>query len=182
MGTQIDKLTKLIEDLIDVTKVESGKLQLHETEFDLLPLIDEVIEEMQRTTTQHTILKEGTIQRTIQGDRDRIGQALTNLLSNAIKYSPHADTILVKILPDDEQVTVSVQDFGLGIPQEKQEQIFQRFYRADEKELETIPGMGLGLYISAEMIKRQGGTIGFESTPGDGSTFFFSVPLPKKAT
>ena len=179
MGAQIDKLTKLIEDLINVTRVEAGKLQLYETTFELLPLVEEVIEEMQRTTTQHTILIEGTTNSTIRGDRNRLGQVLTNLLSNAIKYSPRADTILVRIASANEQVTVSVQDFGLGIPLEKQEQIFQRFYRADEKDLETIPGMGLGLYISAEMMKRHGGSIGFESTPGQGSTFFFSIPLPK---
>lgn len=179
MGMQIDKLTKLIEDLIDVTKLEAGKLQLHETAFDLLPLIDEVIEEMQRTTTHHIMLKKSTVARSVWGDRDRLGQVFTNLLSNAIKYSPRADTILVNVFSDDEQITVSVQDFGIGIPPEKQEQVFQRFYRADEKDLETIPGMGLGLYISAEMIKRQGGNIHFESIPGHGSTFSFSVPLLK---
>lgn len=180
MDTQIDKLAKLINDLIDVTKVEAGKMQLHEAEFDLSELIDEVIEEMQRTTTRHVILKEGTRAQPVWGDRDRIGQVLMNLLSNAIKYSPHADTICVSTSSNGEQVIVSVQDFGMGIPLEKQEQVFQRFYRVEGKPLETISGMGLGLYISAEMIKRHGGEIWFESEPEYGSTFSFSIPLRRK--
>jgi signal transduction histidine kinase len=132
---------------------------------------------MQRTTSQHTILNEQHEALHIRGDRDRIGQVLTNLLSNAVNYSPFADTILVNMTANEEQVTVSIQDFGLGIPPEKQGQIFQRFYRVEGGDRETISGMGLGLYISAEMIKRHGGTIWFESAPGSGSTFFFSLPL-----
>ena len=182
MGTQINKLARLIEDLIDVTKLETGKLQLHEVEFDLASLINEVAEEMQRTTTHHTIRKEDLEPTIIRGDRDRIGQVLTNLLSNAIKYSPQADSILIKTFLDDKQVTVSVVDAGMGIPLEKQKLVFQRFYRVDEKNLETISGMGLGLYISAEMIKRQGGNMWFVSTPGHGSTFSFSLPLAGETT
>ena len=181
METQIDKLTKLIGDLIDVTKVEEGKLQLHETACDLSSLIDEVIEEVQRTTARHTIIKEGVCEQVVWGDRDRLGRVLTNLLSNAIKYSPYADTILVRVSSDSKRVIVAVQDFGMGIPQEKQAQIFQRFYRVEEKRLETISGLGLGLYISAEMVKRHGGDIWFESAPGLGSTFSFSIPLLKKS-
>ena len=180
MDAQIDKLTKLIADLIDVTKMEAGKLELHETDFDLSLLIDEIIEEMQRTTTRHMFLKEGRPEQTVRADRDRIGQVLTNLLSNAIKYSPHADTIVVRASTDGEQAIVQVQDFGVGIPCEKQKQIFQRFYRVEGKHLETISGLGLGLYISAEMIRRHGGDIWFKSEPGHGSTFFFRIPLQRK--
>jgi signal transduction histidine kinase len=177
MSTQIDKLTRLIEGLIDITRIEAGHLQLHATEFDLIALVDEIIEEMQRTTMQHTIVRQGTIEGNIHADRDRIGQVLTNLLSNAIKYSPYTDKILVTVSIDEARVRVSVQDFGPGILLDKQEQLFQRFYRVEEKGLETIPGMGLGLYISAEMIKQHGGQIEFVSTPGQGSTFSFSLPL-----
>ncbi|WP_245994551.1 sensor histidine kinase [Tengunoibacter tsumagoiensis] len=179
MGAQIDRLARLIAELIDITKLETGKLQLSALQFDLSSLIDEVIEEMQRTTTHHSIRKEGILSISAWGDRDRIGQVLINLLSNAIKYSPLADSICVKMEADSEQVTVSVQDFGLGIPQEQQEQIFQRFYRVEEKDRETISGLGLGLYIAAEIIKRHGGKIWFKSTPGEGSTFFFSLPLQR---
>ena len=182
MNKQVDKLIALMDDLIDVTKLEAGQLQLHKANFNLSSFIDEVIEEMQRTTTQHTLIKEGSVQKIVWGDQERLGQVLINLLSNAIKYSPQADRIIVKATSDDRQFTLSVQDFGLGIAQEKQKQIFQRFYRVEEKALETIPGMGLGLYISAEMIKRHGGVIWFESTPGHGSIFSFSIPLPQEKT
>lgn len=177
MGLQIDKLTRLVADLIDVTRMEAGKLQLHETEFDLVALLSEIIEEMQRMTAQHVLIKESCSEVLVWGDRHRMGQVFTNLLSNAIKYSPQADRVLIAMTKDSECVTVGVQDFGLGIPLEQQEQIFQRFYRADDKKLETIPGLGLGLYISAEMMKRQGGDIWFESIPGGGSTFFVRMPL-----
>lgn len=180
VDAQINKLTKLIGDLIDVTRVDAGKLHLSETEFHLPCLVDEVIEEMQRTTTRHAILREGRLEQPVWGDRDRIGQVLTNLLSNAIKYSPYADTIVVRVSSDGERACVHVQDFGLGIPLEKQKQIFQRFYRVEEKPLETIAGMGLGLYISAEVIKQHGGEIWFESLPGHGSTFSFSIPLRRR--
>ncbi|MEO7019953.1 MAG: ATP-binding protein [Ktedonobacteraceae bacterium] len=180
MSTQIDKLTKLIADLVDVTKIEVGKLALQKTTFDLMSLLREVSEEMQRTTTRHTTRIENGREHIICGDRDRIGQVLTNLVSNAIKYSPHADTILLKVSSEEKQVIVSVQDFGLGIPLDQQDQIFQRFYRVNEKALETISGLGLGLYISAEMIKRHGGRMWFESTPGCGSTFSFSIPLEEE--
>jgi len=180
MDAQIDKLTRLIADLIDVTRMEAGKLELHETDFDLCLLLDEILEEMQRTTTRHTFLKEGGLEKTVRADRDRIGQVLTNLLSNAIKYSPYADTIIVRTSTDGEQAIVQIQDFGVGIPCEKQQQIFQRFYRVGEKHLDTISGLGLGLYISAEMIRRHGGDIWFESEPGHGSTFSFRIPLQRK--
>ncbi len=179
MDTQIDKLTRLIGDLIDVTKMEAGKLELHETAFDLSSLIDECIDEMQRTTARHTIVRKGTLERSVRADRDRIGQVLTNLLNNAIKYSPSADTIVVRIEADDEHAMVQVQDSGVGIPCEQQEHIFQRFYRVEDKHLETISGLGLGLYISAEMVKRHGGTIWLESKPGHGSTFFFTIPFQR---
>ena len=180
MDTQIDKLAKLISDLIDVTKMEAGKLELHQTEFDLTSLTDEIIEEMQRTTVRHAISREGSLDKPVRADRDRIGQVLMNLLSNAIKYSPHADRVVVRLSSENGQAIVQVQDFGVGIPREKQEQIFQRFYRVGGKRLETISGLGLGLYISAEMVRQHGGNIWFESESGRGATFSFKIPLQGK--
>lgn len=177
MDTQLTRLTRLIGDLIDITKLEAGKLQLHLAEFDLMALVKEVVEEMQHTTRQRILLTESIAQGNVYGDRDRIGQVIFNLLSNALKYSPQAETTIVRVTRDEKEATVSIQDFGLGIPPEKQGQIFQRFYRVDEKKLETIPGMGLGLYISAEMIQRHGGRMWFVSEGGRGSTFSFCVPL-----
>jgi signal transduction histidine kinase len=100
---------------------------------------------------------------------------LTNLLSNAIKYAPQADTVVVKLRAD--AATVGVQDFGIGIAQEKQAHVFDRFFRVSDPEHETFPGLGLGLYISAEIVKRHGGRMWVDSSPGTGSTFSFTVPF-----
>lgn len=175
MNAQINKLTNLISDLLDATKIEGGNLRFNEAFFSFDALVDEVVEEVQRTTNKHTIEKVGQTGKQVYGDKDRIGQVIVNLLTNAIKYSPSADKVLVKSSAENEHVMLCVQDFGVGIPQEKQLQIFERFYRVDDNE--TIAGIGLGLFISAEIIKRQHGTIWVESTPGEGSTFCFSLPI-----
>jgi PAS domain S-box-containing protein len=177
MDGQINKLIVLINDLLDVTKINNGKLQFNEADFAFDDVVVESIEEMQRTTEKHRILLEGATNQIIRGDKDRIGQALVNLLSNAVKYSPHADTILVRSSADDTQVTLCVQDFGMGISVEQQPFVFDRFYRANGEESGTVPGLGLGLYITSEIIKRHGGTIGVESETGRGATFCFTLPI-----
>ncbi|HEU5228572.1 MAG TPA: ATP-binding protein [Ktedonobacteraceae bacterium] len=179
MDMQLNKLTNLIRDLLDVTKIESGKLQLHKTSFDLNELIAEIVEEMQRTTTKHTLLQELSAPITLYADKDRIGQVVTNLLANAIKYSPEADTVIVRTAHQDGAVVTSVQDFGIGIPAEKQSEIFERFFRVGGEAQATYPGLGLGLYISAEFVRRHHGSIWAESEEGKGSTFSFSLPVEK---
>lgn len=175
MDAQINKLTSLIGDLLDVTKIEGGKLQFNEDNFDFDELVTEIVEEIQRTTNKHTIEKIGRAEKTVFGDRDRIGQVISNMLTNAIKYSPHSEKIIVKTQGHAESVIFSVQDFGVGIPEGRQQQVFERFYRVSGND--TIPGIGLGLYISAEIIKRQNGKIWVESEPGKGTIFYFSVPV-----
>lgn len=177
MDGQINKLTMLIQDLLDVTKIEGGKIQFHNEYISIVELLDEVIEEVQRTTDTHKIIKKGKSLRKIYGDRDRIGQVVTNLLTNAIKYSAKADRVIVNILEDNENVTVSVQDFGVGIPKKELPHVFDRFFRVDSPVHRTIPGMGLGLYVSAEIVKRLGGNIWAESTEKKGSTFYFTLPI-----
>jgi PAS domain S-box-containing protein len=174
MDAQINKLTSLITDLLDVTKIEGGQLQFNEALFSFDELVDEVVGEIQRSTHKHTLEKQGTVKKTIYGDKDRIEQVIINFLTNAIKYSPHASKIIVKRSFENDRVTLCVQDFGIGIPEEKQQHVFERFYRVSGNE--TIPGIGLGLYISAEIIRRQKGAIWIESKPGQGSTFCFSLP------
>lgn len=111
------------------------------------------------------------------GDRYRTGQVITNLLSNAIKYSPKANKIVVRTAVEKDTVTVYVQDFGIGIDASLQQKIFDRFVRGNELKHHHFPGLGLGLYIAAEFIKRQGGQIGVTSEPNEGATFFFSLPM-----
>jgi signal transduction histidine kinase len=108
---------------------------------------------------------------------------LTNLLSNAIKYAPQAESILVKLQADADTATVGVQDFGIGIVQEKQAHVFDRFFRVSDQEHKTFPGLGLGLYISAQIVKRQGGRMWVESRQGAGTTFSFTIPFaPRPAS
>jgi signal transduction histidine kinase len=175
MDAQLNKLTMLVTDLLDVNKIEAGKLQLHEGWFDFNELVSEIIDQIQLTTEKQTIKKKLGTTKTVYADRDRIGQVLINLLTNAIKYAPQADTIIVKTTSDHTSVTASIQDFGMGIAREHQEKIFERFYQING-EKRTYPGMGLGLYISKQIIEREGGKLWVHSTPGKGALFSFSLP------
>lgn len=177
MDNQIDRLTSLITDLLDVTKIESGKMQFRKEYFDFNKLVEEIAEEVQHTTTSHKIILQLKNSNVIYGDRDRIGQVLTNLLTNAIKYSPQAKKIIVKTWDENDNMNLTVIDYGIGIPPEKQRNLFTRFYRVEGQSESTFPGLGLGLYISSEIIKRQNGKIWVQSQPGKGSSFHFQLPI-----
>ncbi len=180
MDAQINKLTNLIGDLLDVTKIQSGRLEFHETSFDFNTFVMEVTEELQHTTENHKITLKLSKTKGVFGDRHRLGQVVTNLISNAIKYSPHSHNIVVKSESDAKNVTLCVQDFGIGIPKNKQDKIFEQFFRVSGPKQHTFPGLGLGLYISSEIIKRQGGKIWVNSNEGKGSTFCFNFPIRKQ--
>ncbi|MEO8567485.1 MAG: PAS domain-containing sensor histidine kinase [Ginsengibacter sp.] len=182
MNIQIVKLTSLIGDLLDVTRMEGGKLQYHLAYFDFNEMIRDVVREVQLTTKIHTIKINLIKVPSIYGDKDRIGQVLTNLLSNAIKYSPQARFIDVSSKKDKEFVSVLVKDYGIGIRKEKQGKIFERFFRVNGIMEDTYPGLGLGLYISSEIIKRHNGTISINSIKGRGATFSFKLPLNPSIT
>jgi len=181
MNVQLRKLTALIGDLLDVARVNGGKLQFHESSFDFNELVNDIIDEMQLTTTKHHIAKNVGAIKIINGDRDRIGQVITNLVSNAIKYSPHAEKIIVVIKSDKKNITLAVQDFGIGIPKKNQDKVFDRFFRGGDAE-DTFAGLGLGLFIASEIVKRHRGRIWVDSTVGAGSTFCFTLPLTHDAT
>lgn len=177
MDNQLNKLGSLIGDLLDANKIEGGRLQFHNDWFDFNELVREVVENMQQTTTSHTIsLKLGKKIR-VNADRDRISQVIVNLISNAIKYSPQTEKIILKTTVSKQNVKLCVEDFGIGISKEKQERVFERFFRVSGEKQDTFPGMGLGLYISSEIIKRQGGRIWVEGEKGKGSIFCFSIPI-----
>ncbi|MDQ3239509.1 MAG: PAS domain S-box protein, partial [bacterium] len=177
MDTQIDKLTNLIEDLLDVTKIETGRVLYSNIKFSFDDLVQELVEELQRTTNNHPIIIESITNQVIFADRDRVGQVITNLISNAIKYSPQPNKIIIRSSVFDGQIKLSVQDFGIGIPTDKINKVFERFFRISGPGKETFPGLGLGLYISSEIIKQQGGRIWAESTEGSGSVFCFTLPI-----
>ena len=177
MDTQLNKLTKLINDLLDVSKMQHGKLDYREDLFDLNALVQEIVGNLQAGTSTHQLLIDGTTEVQVYGDRDRIGQVLINLLANAIKYSPKADMVMVHVSKDQENAIVSVQDFGIGIAAAHHGQVFERFYQVTDAEGKTYSGLGMGLYICAEIIKRHHGRIWVESTKDHGSTFSFTLPL-----
>ncbi len=173
---QATRLAGLIEDLLDISRIEGGKLQLRESEFNFDELINEVVENVQLTTEHHTLIKEGAVEKIVCADRERIGQVLTNLLTNAIKYAPLSENILVKLSSDAQGVTTCVQDSGPGIPKEQQAAIFEPFYRVERPNQRNVAGLGLGLAISADLIKRHRGRLWVESEEGQGATFCFTLP------
>ena len=174
--TQINKLTSLISDLLDVRKIENGQLRYHEEKFNFNELVQEIIEETERVTN-HPIESELSANCFISGDRNKIGQVITNFIDNANKYSPRDAAIKVKTLNSDGRIKLVVQDSGLGIPKDQQTKIFERFFRVKGEKENTYAGLGLGLYISSEIIKRHNGSIGVESEQGKGSAFNFELPI-----
>jgi PAS domain S-box-containing protein len=177
MDKQVDKLTNLIVDLLDTTKIENGQLKFNLEVFDFNNLVKEIAEEMRRTTITHEIIVEESDNANINGDRNRIGQVITNFISNAIKYSPDKSKIIITTTVEEQNVKLCVKDFGIGIASEKQSNIFDRFFRVTGDGQETFPGLGLGLFISKEIIKRHNGKIYVESAEGEGSKFCFLLPV-----
>lgn len=177
MDQQIDRLTILIRDMLDLSKIQNGQLEYRMDVFDLAELVQEIIENVQGTTRTHRIVLEKTVAVRVYGDRDRIGQVLINLLTNAIKYSKDADKVIVRMAIHAGNVQVSVQDFGIGISEVYQEKIFERFYQAIEPGEKVSSGLGIGLYITRKIIERHQGCLCVKSCKGKGSTFSFQLPL-----
>lgn len=176
MDTQIDNLTRLVSDFFDVSKISAGKLDLQKERFEVDVLVSEVVENIQQSTDKHKIAILGSAGKRVLADRYRISQVLVNLLTNAIKFSPKSSKINVLLATDKDGVRVSVQDFGIGISAKNLEKVFDQFFQADTKIRLSMAGMGLGLYISSEIVKRHGGKIWVKSKKGKGSTFSFSLP------
>jgi signal transduction histidine kinase len=180
MDVQINRLSSLISDLLDVTKINSGRLQFNDNVFDFNQHVKELIEDLKPMTGKHEFVENFSPTGFVNGDKERIGQVITNLITNAIKYSPQADKIIINVNSKNNEAVLSVQDFGIGIAQGNLEKVFEQFYRVSGDMQHTFPGLGLGLYISSEIIKREGGRIWVNSIEGEGSTFCFALPLWKK--
>ena len=179
VNTQTDRITQLINDLLNISHIESGKLILQKNKFDLGKLVGKTIADIQVTTETHMITQKGKVSGLIYGDENRIEQVLSNLLTNAIKYSPKGKEIVVTLSENNKESSVTVHDFGQGIAPRDQKKIFERFYRTRENEEKNISGFGLGLYISSEIIRRHKGKIWVTSSLGKGSTFAFTIPRVK---
>lgn len=174
---QIDKLTNLITDLLDLSKIKIGSLSLNKECFSIMELIREVSEQISQINPEAKITIPNPIDQIIFADKDRIGQVLINFLTNAIKYSSAANDIIIYVKIDEENLIISVVDHGIGISKVNQDKIFERFFRVEGKNQNTFPGFGIGLFISSDIIRKHNGKIGVNSEPGKGSEFYFSIPI-----
>jgi len=175
-----DRLNRLTEDLLDVVRLQAGRLVLSRESIDLVDITRRVIEQMGQRSDRHQLtLSTSFSHLQAQVDAGRIEQVLANLLINAIKYSPAGGSVEVtlQLLPGGQEALISIRDQGIGIPQAEQAHLFGRFVRASNSQAHGISGTGLGLYLCRELVKQHGGDIWFESAEGAGSTFFLRLPL-----
>lgn len=176
-----ERLVRLINDILDTEKIESGRMQYHMQSLDLLALIKNSIEENrgygERLGVELTWDEQHSVDLSIHGDRDRLMQVMANLLSNAIKYSPPAKKVEIEIEQQGDQAMIKVTDQGPGIPQEFRTRIFQKFSQADSSDTRQKGGTGLGLAITKTIVEHHGGSIGFNTATGEGTTFYVNLPL-----
>ncbi|TAK32744.1 MAG: PAS domain-containing protein [Chloroflexota bacterium] len=177
INRQSDRISRLVNELLDMTRLQTGSLDLHLAQLDLSELAASTVARMRLATEQHALLFQSPDPVLVDGDRGRLEEVLSALLDNAVRYSPHGGEIETTVCTVEGQAVVSVRDYGVGIPEDKQSRIFERFYRAHTGTPYDYGGMGVALFISREIIARHGGRMWFESEEGKGSTFYFSLPL-----
>ena len=180
IAEQSERMLNLIEQLLDLQRLEAGLFTLEISRFDLVGLARRVVEETQATTQQHRLSVHAAGEVMVSADRRRLEEVLQNLVDNAIKYAPSGGPVDVTVRlvhgPDGGKAVVSVRDQGQGIAVEEQKNVFERFYQGGDHLRRGHAGLGLGLYISREIVRRHGGVMWLDSKPGKGSTFYFSLP------
>jgi signal transduction histidine kinase len=178
LNSQTARLGRLVDELLDVSRIESGKLEFHLEPVAVGQLVQDVASRLQLTTSQHEIAVDLTRagEAPLAADRDHLEQVLDNLVSNAIKFSPDGGRIDVGVVERPDNVELSIHDRGVGIPKHQLDAVFGLFYQAEDPVSRRTGGMGLGLYISKEIITRHGGRIWAESEPGAGTTFYVALP------
>ncbi|MCX6719682.1 MAG: HAMP domain-containing sensor histidine kinase [Candidatus Staskawiczbacteria bacterium] len=182
LNVQLDRLTALMNYLLDVAKIQQGKLDIKKTLFNVNSFIEGVIFVIQNISKERKInfIKDKDSDKEIYADFERLGQVLTNIISNAIKYSPEDKEIVVTSYSNKNNIVISVQDFGPGIPKSEQDLIFSRFYRANSAMESSVSGIGLGLYVAMQIVKAHNGKLWVESAVNKGSNFYFSTPIKSK--
>lgn len=182
---QVGMQNRLVNDLLDISRVEIGRLELYPALCNLIPLVNDVIEDQHYLTPDRTmtLTLPASPELLVMADADRLRQVVSNYLSNALKYSKVDKPVTIAIETREAHVRVSVRDEGPGLTESQQQLVWERFYRVPGIEVKTGPGvgLGLGLHISRMIIERQGGQVGVESQPGEGSTFWFTPPLAELA-
>jgi signal transduction histidine kinase len=175
---QSGKLNRLIGQLLDVSRLEAGRLTLTRERVDLIPVLHALAERTRMLSDRHTIILDVPASAEANVDVMRIEQVVTNLLDNAIKYSqPGGEVRLSLCRPDTQMLRIAVQDQGVGIPPERREHIFERFYQAHAGLLPAMAGMGLGLYISRQIVELHAGTLEAEFPAEGGVRFVVSLPV-----
>ncbi len=177
MEGQVGKLTKLVSDLLDVTKIQQGKLQLDAEPSSLNNLLHDIVLTFRQTYDTHAIELIMEEELMVTMDAPRFEQVINNLLTNAVKYSTDGSTVIVTLRQEDGNAVVSVKDAGIGIPEEHKQHITKRFYRVEKGDETKYPGLGIGLYIARQIIEQHHGQLWFESKKNRGSTFYISIPL-----
>jgi two-component system sensor histidine kinase VicK len=175
---QVKKMVAMIEDFLNLARLEDAKIKLNKEVFDLYPLLQEVVEDAQLLVTEHTI-KLRACHANVYADKNKIGQVVSNLLSNAIKYSPDGGNITINCEMIDEKLKISVSDEGIGISLKDQKKLFDRFYRVENEKFKTVSGFGVGLYLVSEILRYHNSKIEVNSKEGVGSTFFFTLDIKK---
>lgn len=177
--SQTDRVTQLISDLLDIGKIEEGKLSIEMEPFQMKLLLEKILDDFTYIADLRNVQLSGNTKAFVLGDESRISQVVMNLLTNAMKYSPEESKIVIRVEKIGKEVITSVTDEGDGIAKDKQKYVFDRFYRIEEKKSRQTSS-GLGLYIASEIIKLHNGKIWLKSTKGKGSTFYFSLPVAAK--
>ncbi|HLG60463.1 MAG TPA: ATP-binding protein [Ktedonosporobacter sp.] len=182
--SQLAVQDRLVNDLLDLSRIQMQTLKLHLLPCDLVQLVQDTVEDQRRITPSRTINMEPPAREEVyvSGDLERLIQVLSNYLTNALKYSPFDRPITVSLRTEDQQALVSVRDEGPGLAEAEYERIWDRFYRVPgvERESGSGVGLGVGLHLCRIIIEQHGGTVGVQSTPGEGSTFWFRLPLIKQ--
>lgn len=173
---QIEKLNSLIVDLLDISKIESGKLKFNMQNFCANDMVNNAVEMLQQANPDFKIIKRGNTNETVFGDEMRLEQVVINFITNAIKYAPGTNEVIVNIDIKNDKLYVSVKDFGLGVSKDQQTKIFEKFYRVEEN-ASHFNGLGIGLFICSEIIARHNGQIGIYSELNEGSEFYFIIPI-----
>jgi two-component system sensor histidine kinase VicK len=174
---QVKKMTSMINGFLNVSRLDSGKIQIDKQRFDMALLMKEIEEESMASVSSHAVLFAPVEETWISADKNKIGQVIENLISNAVKYSSPNSGIKISCVHKDQQVQVAVSDEGPGIPANDLDQIFERYYRTEAASESLIAGFGIGLYLCSEIIEHHNGKIWVESEEGVGATFYFTLPL-----